>query len=120
MEKVICIDGVEYVPKVKGVFDGNRPIVCVRTYAAGVFVGALESEDHFVSGKQVVLSNARRIWRWAGAASLSQLAMEGVKKPNECKFPMPVIEVTLNNVVETIPVTRVAMESIESVPVWEE
>ena len=58
----------------------------VRTYSAGVFAGTLKSRD----GKEVVLNDARRIWFWDGAASLSQLATEGTTKPQNCKFPGPV------------------------------
>ena len=47
--------------------------VCmVRTYSAGVFLGTLKSRE----GKEVVLKDARRMWYWDGAASLSQLATE--------------------------------------------
>ncbi len=49
-------------------------VIC-RTNSAGVFAGFFESRN----GKEVVLRDARRIWRWSGAASLSQLAMEGTK-----------------------------------------
>jgi hypothetical protein len=49
-----------------------KKTVIVRTYTAGVFMGDLESR----TGQEVVLTNARRIWYWSGAASLSQLAME--------------------------------------------
>ena len=52
----------------------DKKYVIVRTYSAGVFAGTLESKE----GKEVILSNARRLWYWKGAASLSQLAMEGV------------------------------------------
>ena len=54
--------------------------VIVRTYSAGVFAGNLESKQK----DEVVLSNARRIWYWDGAATLSQLAMEGTQKPENC------------------------------------
>jgi hypothetical protein len=86
----------------------------VRTYSAGVFAGFVESRN----GQEVVLSNARRLWYWSGAASLSQLAMEGTKKPNECKFPCEVAKVELLQAIEIIPCTAVAQESITSVPVW--
>ena len=86
----------------------------VRTYSAGVFAGTIESRN----GKEVVLSNARRIWYWDGAASLSQLATSGTSKPNNCKFPEPVPEVMLTEAVEIIPITNVAKALIESVPIW--
>jgi hypothetical protein len=88
--------------------------VVVRTYSAGVFAGELARRD----GKEVELRNARRIWYWAGAASLSQLAMEGVSKPAGCKFPVAVESIVLTEAIEIISVTDAARGSIESVPVW--
>ena len=64
----------------------KRKYVIVRTYSAGVFAGELESRK----GQEVVMRNARRLWYWDGAASLSQLAMEGTSKPQNCKFPCEV------------------------------
>ena len=48
----------------------------VRTYSAGVFAGTIKSRD----GKEAVLTDARRIWYWNGAASLSELATKGMSK----------------------------------------
>ena len=89
--------------------------VIVRTYSAGVFAGILKSRD----GKEVVMTNARRLWYWDGAASLSQLAIDGVSKPKTCKFPAPVAEILLTEVIEIIPTTQSARESIDGVKVWE-
>lgn len=89
--------------------------VLVRTYSAGVFVGTLKSRD----GKEVVMTDARRIWYWSGAASLSQLASEGTKDPGGCKFPRPVSNVLLTEVIEIIPLTEEARRSIDAVPVWQ-
>jgi hypothetical protein len=94
----------------------KQKYVIVRTYSAGVFAGELESR----TGQEVVLKNARRLWYWAGAASLSQLAMEGVKKPKECKFPREVDRVELLQAVEILDTTTEAQESIRSVKVWAE
>lgn len=88
--------------------------VLVRTYSAGVHVGTLASRD----GKEVVLTNARRIWYWTGAASLSQLATEGTKDPKNCKFPCPVEQILLTEAIEIIPLTPAAQQSIDAVPVW--
>lgn len=90
--------------------------VIVRTYSAGVFAG------EFVSRKdqEVILKNARRIWYWAGAASLSQLAMEGTNKPNECKFPCEVNKVEILQAIEILDVTDKAKLSIKGVPVWKQ
>lgn len=90
--------------------------VIVRTYSAGVFAGELESRD----GKEVVLRNARRIWYWAGAASLSQLAMEGTSKPDQCKFPCEVDKVVLTEAIEILDTTEKARDSIKGVKVWQQ
>ena len=90
--------------------------VIVRTYTAGVFAGELVSRK----GQEVVLENARRIWYWSGAASLSQLAMEGTSDPANCKFPCEVSRVELIQAIEIINVTDKAKESIKAVPVWKE
>lgn len=88
--------------------------VIVRTHSAGVFAGNLESRN----GKEVALTNARRLWYWAGAASLSQLAMQGTSKPAQCKFPIPVQRIELTEAIEIIDTTPAAQSSIESVPIW--
>lgn len=86
----------------------------VRTYSAGVFYGVLETK----SGKEGRIKNARRVWYWEGAASLSQLATEGTSLPAKCKFPCAVAFVELTEIIEVIPVTKKALASLNSVPVW--
>lgn len=88
--------------------------VIVRTQSAGVFAGTLVSRK----GQEVMLKHARRLWYWAGAASLSQLAMEGTSKPRECKFPIPVDSVELLQAIEILDVTAHAEASIKGVPEW--
>lgn len=88
--------------------------VIVRTYSAGVHAGTLASKK----GKEVVLTNARRIWYWSGAASLSQLAVDGTSEPNKCKFPVSVGSILLTEAIEIIPCTDNARQSIESVQAW--
>lgn len=92
----------------------DKKYVICRTYSAGVFAGYIEDRN----GKEVTLSKARRLWYWSGAASLSQLAMEGVKNPINCKFPCEVDMVILTEVIEVLNATDVAKKSIDSVPVW--
>ena len=88
--------------------------VIVRTYSAGVFAGVLERRR----GQEVVLTNARRLWYWSGAASLSQLAVTGTSNPSGCKFPIAVPRVELLQTVEILDLTEAARKSIESVPEW--
>jgi hypothetical protein len=86
----------------------------VRTYSAGVFYGILKSRK----GKEVVLTNARRVYYWAGAATLSQLAMEGTSDPYNCKFPCPVDEVILTEAIEILRMTPNAIKSLDGVIIW--
>lgn len=91
--------------------------VIVRTYAMGVFAGTLDPKS---TETKKILTGARRIYYWKGAASLSQLAQEGSSCPNECKFPQEVdrVELTSPQGFEVLAVTKKARESIASVPVW--
>jgi hypothetical protein len=88
--------------------------VIVRTYSAGVFAGILISRE----GKEVVLAQARRLWRWEGAASLSQLAQSGTSKPLECRFPEAVDEVLVTESIEILSVTKSAQAILEGVAIW--
>ena len=88
--------------------------VIVRTYSAGVFAGSLVSRK----GREVVLRDARRLWYWSGAASLSELAIRGVKNPDACKFPDPVPRVELLEAIEILDVMPEARKSIEAVQPW--
>jgi hypothetical protein len=113
MTNEININGTIYVPK-ESKIEGLE-YVLVRTYSAGIFVGYLKSR----AGQEVVLQHARRLWFWDGAASLSQLAMEGTKRPEKCKFPCEVLEVVLTQAIEIISVTEIAKKSIAEVSIWE-
>ena len=88
--------------------------VIIRTYSAGVFAGTLKQ----VENDKVELGNAIRIWYWEGAFSLSQLAMEGIKKPDECKFAVAVDKILLNGVIEIIKTTKEAENNIKGVAPW--
>ena len=116
--EIITVNGIEYVkkedtPVMAETLDGLPYVIC-RTYSAGVFAGYLKSRN----GKEVALLKARRIWRWQGAASLSQLAVDGTSKPEDCKFPCEVEEVTLTEAIEIIETTEKARLSIQGVPEW--
>lgn len=92
----------------------NKKYVIVRTYSAGCFAGYFESKN----GQEVTLTQARRLWQWSGAASLSQLAVDGTSNPGGCKFPAPTMRHILHQAIETIEATEAAKKSIEAVPVW--
>jgi len=88
--------------------------VIVRTHSAGVHFGTLSQRD----GKEVLLKSSRRIWYWDGAATLSQLAVDGTAAPGNCKFPAPVDEILLTEAIEIISVSDKAAESLNGVPIW--
>ena len=117
--ETIEINGVEYVKKADiekpaESMDGMEYCI-IRTYSAGVFAGYL----YTMKGQEAVVKQARRLWRWSGAASLSQLAMVGTNKPTDCKFPCEVTSVTLTQVIEVIPCTETAKQSIAQVKIWQ-
>jgi hypothetical protein len=117
----IEINGVVYVPKGTVAEPMAAPrkgmkYCIVRTYSAGVFAGFLES----LKGKEATVRDARRIWYWKGAASLSQLAIDGTSAPSECKFPEAVDEIKLTEVIEVLTCTAKAKQSIEGVPIWQQ
>ena len=93
----------------------GMPYQIVRTYSAGVFAGYIESRN----GQEVVIRKARRLWYWDGAASLSQLAMDGVKRPDNCKFPCEVERLLVTQAIELIDCTERARQSIQAVKVWQ-
>ena len=88
--------------------------VIVRGDRSGVFAGVLESQE----GQKVVLKECRRLWYWAGAASISQISKNGVKNPSACKFTVTVDIIVILDAIEIIPATAEAEASIKAVPEW--
>lgn len=89
----------------------------IRTYSAGVWFGNIQKLD----GTIAIVTNARRLWKWSGAASLSQLATEGSKRPNDCMFAVTITDeegVYLPQVIEVLPCTKEAVDNINAVKVW--
>ena len=92
----------------------NGKYCIVRTYSAGVFAGNVESRE----GKEVIIKNARRLWYWDGACSLSELALTGTKRSDNCRFSVTVEEIEVIEAIEIIPCTEEAEASIKGVKVW--
>ena len=86
----------------------------IRGDRSGVFYGEIAERND----REVKITNCRRLWYWDGAASLSQLALEGVTEPRNCKFTVTVPELTVLDAVELIPCTETACKSIDGVKVW--
>ena len=88
--------------------------VIIRGDRSGVFAGKLISK----AGAEVVLADCRRLWYWAGAASISQLAVDGPARPGECKFTVTIPHICITDVIEIIPCSEKAEASIKAVPEW--
>lgn len=92
----------------------NNQKYIIRCARAGVFYAEIAERR----GDEADLVNARRLWYWDGAASLSQLAVSGTTAPRNCKFTVTVPSMTVLGVIEVIPCSDKAVESIEAVPEW--
>jgi hypothetical protein len=111
----------------------NQKFSIIRTHSAGVWFGNIKKVKGTISDVSegaitketnmsiAVLINARRLWYWSGAASLSQLAVEGTKRPNDCKFTVTITDedgVYLPQVIEVLPCTEQAVKNIKAVKEW--
>jgi hypothetical protein len=114
----IVVKGVTYVPE--NMVQAQAPLhdgleyVIVRTYSAGVHIGYLKSRE----GKECVLVNARRIYYWEGANTLSDVANIGTVSPVRCKITAPVLSVILTEAIEITPITQKAYLVLNSIPNW--
>ena len=86
------------------------PYVVVRTYSAGVHVGELKSRK----GKEVVLVNTRRLWKWCGAFSLSEVAIEGIKEGSKPSIAIP--QIILTEAIEIVKTSSVAEKILREFP----
>lgn len=97
----------------------NYPIgkkVIVRTNRAGVFYATLS--DYDPQTRTAELKECRQIYYWKGACTISQIAEEGVKYPDECKLTLYVHVMQVMEVIEIIPCSDKAIKIIEGVKIW--
>ena len=87
---------------------GDRKYVVVRTYSAGVHVGELVERN----GKEVRLANAKRIWSWKGANTLSEISLHGVGAGSRVSEAVAVIDLT--EAIEIIECSAEGRASLES------
>ena len=82
--------------------------VIIRTYSAGVWFGTLDKK----AGMEVILKEARRLWYWVAAESisLSAVAVYGIRQ-SESKIA-PTVDSVYLDAIEIIPTTYVAATSI--------
>lgn len=87
--------------------------VIARCSGAGVHAGVLVSVSG--DGGSVILTNARRLWRWRAkdGVALSGVAMHGIIAEDSIVDTL-VPEIALVGVVELIPTTEEARKSIDA------
>jgi len=111
-KKYVLVDSIQSQTKAESK-DGLE-YKLIRCSNSGVFAGYLKS----IVFQTAIILEARRIWYWSGAASLSQLAIDGTTKPNDCKFPEAVSKIQVTDCIEILDVTDKAKKSIDSVKIW--
>ena len=84
--------------------------VIIRTYSAGVWFGRLKEK----SGDEVILTEARRMWRWWAkeSISLSGVCLYGIKQ--EKSSIAGAIDLVWLQAIEIIPISGKAAESIRT------
>ena len=88
--------------------------VLVRGIESGVYFGTLEARD----GKEVELKDVRNLWWWNGANTLLDLAENGARKENDCRFSNKVDSIILTDICELVPCSDKAIKNIEGVAEW--
>lgn len=96
-------------PTLPEIYTRIRGEYCIiRSYGAGIFFGVLENiEDNYT----VELSKCRRIWSWAGALSISEIAQNGLSTKGST------LSITIDShyifqVIEIIPCTLKAAKAL--------
>lgn len=95
----------------------KKKMVILRTEKAGVHMGELVSAVAVNGYYDCELANTRRIWSWAGANSLSNLAAFGSKKPKECNITNPLKKAKIM-AIEILYMDDAAIKNIASIPEW--
>lgn len=86
----------------------------VRADRAGVFFGKIKTCSH----DRVHMTDVRKIFYWDGACAVEELAVNGVQRPDDCKFTVIVDEMTIADPIQIIPCTEKAVKILSEVPVW--
>lgn len=92
--------------------------VIIRSYGAGVFFGTLNEVEVAEDKYMVELLDCRRLWQWYGACSITQLAVEGTKDPENCRFTITEPSIVVSSVIEIHRCSDIAVQSITNVKEW--
>ncbi len=112
------------IREIQGLFGGasapaSHPllseVVLVRDNGAGVHVGTLAEID--TASGRIVLTDARKVWYWEGAASVHGIAARGLD-PAGSKVAPAVARVESFAAVEVVAMTSEAVENVMGCPEW--
>lgn len=109
-----AVGGVESSPTHGAV--GKKCIV--RTYASGVHFGEVVSVFSNDGRSRCELKNARRIYYWKGAFTLSEVANNGIEISGS-KVCSVVPQHFIEDAIELIPASEKAVEIIEGAKTYE-
>ena len=90
----------------------------IRTYASGVHYGTIASVHENGGRSRIKLCNARRIWSWKGAFSLSELSQNGLNS-KESRISCCVPFIFIEDVIEIIPLSEKALISLNETEDYE-
>lgn len=84
--------------------------VIIRSYGSGCHFGILKSFDPYTG--IAFVQSSRRLWYWDKAFTLSEVAINGIG--GESKLPPMLEEFMVCNILEIIPATDKAINSIKN------
>ena len=90
----------------------NKRIIA-RIERAGVFHGTLD----YIDNEIIRLKDARRIYYWNGALSVTDIAAKGITG-GKVTIPVTTVEFMSDKVVELNECSEEATKSIEAIKVW--
>ena len=112
MSKTAIIDGVEYRQ-----VESASNYHLIRSRDAGVHFGEIVASSD-AEGWVRLAPGCRRVWRWRGANTLTELANDGCRSAKDSGYTRvskpSALGITVIGVCEVIPCTDVAARSIES------
>lgn len=88
--------------------------VIVRSNMAGVFHGTLKSKTE----SEVHLTNVRKLYFWSGANTVEDIAVSGVKNPEDCKFTVIVDSMIIKDYCQILIASEKCNKSIKKVKIW--
>lgn len=94
----------------------NHPYCIFRGHECGVHAGYLVESQVFGSPNAFKVAKARRLWKWDSKFTLTELANNGVRKAENCKFSEPSKnDVLLLDVFEVLCCTKESAKWLQEV-----